>query len=431
MQAYSKIKLDRTVGGAVALFLNISARILGFILRRNHVLDPSKIKVICVSKYAGLGSTLCSGPLLQSIKSSFPRAKLVFISSQNNAALLECMPVIDIRLYVSERSIISIVSSSLAVLCRLWRLRPEMYLDLEIYSFYSSSMATLSCAINRYGFYNKSAKLKKGQYTHLVFFNIAAPVRSLYLQLGHVAGCQVRENSFTGLIKLGPEEDQRAAEVMEEWLPQDAPLFIVNPNASDLLLERRWPLESFASAISSLVEMVPGLRVALVGSPSETDYIAQLGRLLYDYRGQIREYAGLPLPTFLALLRKADCFLTNDSGPMHMAFDFRVPTVALFGPASPGHLASHADRSRTIILYEPVLCSPCIHSVDRCPCNGDNQCMKMITVPSVVEACFSFLRKTPHKIIHCQQWPLPKALIALSSPDGSPLGGVNLRARNY
>src|SRR5215471_7310074 len=288
MQAKSKIKLDRVVGGFLVFFLNLAARVLSLILRRSHDINETKVNTICVAKFAGLGSILCAGPLLGLIKLHYPGARLVFITSQHNAELLECMPVIDVRLYVSENSIFSTLISSIAVLMRLWRLRPQIYIDLEVYSYYSSMMATLSCARNRIGFYRLSSGLKRGLFTHLVFFNTAVPVQSLYLQLGRVAGC-TNPSSPSPVIRIREQDKDRAAELLAEWLPDDAPLLVVNPNASDLLLERRWPIQSFYAAISELMDLVPGLHVALIGSRSEAPYIAGLGQQLVSHKDWIRE----------------------------------------------------------------------------------------------------------------------------------------------
>src|SRR5262245_52172431 len=428
MQAKSKIKLDRVVGGFLVFFLNLAARALSMVLRRRHVLSHSQIKTICVAKFAGLGSILCAGPLLGLIKETYPGARLVFITSHHNAELVQCLPIIDERLYVSESSILSTVVSSVTVLIRLWRLRPEIYVDLEVYSYYSSMMATLSCARNRIGFYRLSSGLKRGLFTHLVFFNTAVPVQSLYLQLGRVAGC-TNPSSPSPVIRVPPGAKERAGDLLGEWLPDDAPLLVVNPNASDLLLERRWPIESFAAAISDLLDLVPALHVALIGSRSESGYIARLGGLLASHKSRIREYAGLHLAVFLGILQRANCFLTNDSGPMHMAFDLCMPTVALFGPASPVQFACYANPERTIVLYEPVLCSPCVHHVDAPPCGGDNQCMKRIDVPRVVQACYQFLAQAPRDG-KPRQWSIPSKSPILSSLDGVPLGTVELRGRS-
>jgi ADP-heptose:LPS heptosyltransferase len=380
-----------------------------------------------------MGSILSALPLLAALKIGYPHAKLVFISSRKNAALLERLPRIDERLYVSEDSLRAVLLSTLALCLRLWRLRPALYIDLELYSYYASIVAALSCARNRLGFYRKSTVVKRGLFTHLVFFNTAVPVHELYLQLGYVAGCPTpgEERDYTRHMQLDLQEKDREEmqAVLGEWIGSTAPLIVVNPNASDLCLERRWPLERFAVAIAALLDNVPALSVALTGTPAERAYVSVLHSLLARYEQRVTNCAGkLSLGGLLGLLERADCVLTNDSGPMHMALTLGRPTVALFGPVHPQHYATLADSTRTAIFYEPVICSPCVHHADVPPCGGDNQCMKLIGTDGVVEACLAFLSLGSHTCQRLPQQWLPSATDkTVKQINGQPLGRVFLR----
>src|SRR5713101_321681 len=134
MRAHSKLKIDRLIGGPLCLLLNLAARCAGAVLRRDHRIPPAHVQAICVAKYAGMGSILSALPLVTALKDCYPNAKLVFISSGKNAALLERGTGIDERLYVNEESLGSVILSTLTLCLRLWRLHPALYIDLELYS---------------------------------------------------------------------------------------------------------------------------------------------------------------------------------------------------------------------------------------------------------------------------------------------------------
>jgi hypothetical protein len=68
--------------------------------------------------------------------------------------------------------------------------------------------------------------------------------------------------------------------------------------------------------------------------------------------------------------------------------------VGLFGPVHPDHNAHLGSPERKIILYRPVLCSPCVHHVAVPPCGGDNRCMQLIAIEDVVAACGKHLSDT-------------------------------------
>jgi ADP-heptose:LPS heptosyltransferase len=433
MRAHTKIKIDRLIGGPLCWLLNLLARCAGTVLRRDHRIPPADVQVICVAKYAGMGSILSALPLVIALKDRYPHAKLVFISSSKNAALLERVTTIDERLYVAEDSLKAVALSTLALCLRLWCLHPALYIDLELYSYYASLVAVLSGAKNRLGFYRQSTAFKRGLFTHLVFFNTAVPVHELYLQLGYVADCStpepVAENNGKRQLCIQQRDRDEVQAVLNNWGKHPAPLLVVNPNASDLCLERRWPLERFVAVITALLDKLPALSVALTGAPAEHAYVARLHTLLASYEHRVANLAGkLSLGSLLALLERADCVLTNDSGPMHMAFTLSRPTVALFGPVHPKHYTMLADCTRTIIFYEPVVCSPCLHHSDVPPCGGDNQCMKLIRTDGVIATCLAFLSpesRLPQRLP--QQWlPLgPES--SVKQVDGQPLGRVLLR----
>lgn len=430
MTSQQKIKIDRLIGGPLSYILNVFAKVVGLLLRRGHGV-PQRPGVICVAKFAGMGNILAAIPMLRALKVTYPTAMLVFITSSKNCDLVERLSWADRGLYVSERSILAVGVSTLGLLRRLWSLRPSLYFDLELYSYFASIVATLSCARNRLGFYHKSTSVKKGLFTHLVFFNTAMPVQELYLQLARAAGCKEVSTVRTGAPLIIREDDRDEADRrLEGWLGATDKLLVVNPNASDLCLERRWPRECFAQAVGALLDSSESIKVALVGSNEERGYVSGLHGMLSDYGSRVRNLAGeLSLGGLMGVLRHADCLLTNDSGPMHLAFVLGRPTVALFGPVHPFHYVQDTHGPKNVVLYEPVFCSPCLHQSEFQPCGGDNQCMKSIRVESVVAACMSMLypeRQSAQGDLP-QSWKRPEKTPAVLAQDGTPLGRIVLR----
>ena len=84
------------------------------------------------------------------------------------------------------------------------------------------------------------------------------------------------------------------------------------------------------------------------------------------------------LREFMALLSLCDTFLTNDSGPMHIADALGTRTVALFGSTDPTVTGPY---NKSKVIYKNVDCAPCFKR--KCPI--DFRCMKGISVDEVVE----------------------------------------------
>lgn len=86
------------------------------------------------------------------------------------------------------------------------------------------------------------------------------------------------------------------------------------------------------------------------------------------------------LPQLVDSIASMDVFLTNDSGPMHIAAALRIPLVAIFGPTDINETAPYT-QSTQILLYKGISCSPC--KKRECPLKH-HECMKAITPEEVI-----------------------------------------------
>jgi ADP-heptose:LPS heptosyltransferase len=419
-----RILADRILAVPLAFLFNGAARLLGKALRRDHSVTSENVKVIIVAKLIGMGSILQSAPLLKALKQRYPKAKLIFVSMRSNRELLLRLASVDEILLLDDRNLVSMAWTTFRTMATLIRQRADFYFDLEVYSGFASLLALSAATRNRFGFYRHSAAFKKGIYTHLVYFNTRMPVRRLYLQLGRVAGVPAGQNELMGPILIHDSERSKVSRLLAEapgWRPQE-PYIVVNPNASDMLLERRWPVESVVEALSQLVSS--GNQIVLMGAPNEAEFV----RSLYDVLASETQFrvvntAGrLNLGELLALLDGAACVLTNDTGPMHMAIALQRPTVCLFGPANPEHYGQTLPFVE--IFYAQVFCSPCLYEADEPPCNGNNICMQRIAPRAVVAAVHRLVNAEFRGRLAQQSGRLNLLPVLTEASDGRPLGVV-------
>ena len=85
-------------------------------------------------------------------------------------------------------------------------------------------------------------------------------------------------------------------------------------------------------------------------------------------------------------LSNLDIFITGDSGPMHIAASFEIPTISIFGPTNENE-TSQWMNSKSIILKKNLNCQPCMKRT--CPLSHNN-CMKLIKSNDVLNAINSF-----------------------------------------
>ncbi len=387
-----KIFIDRVFGSVAAFILNGLTRLLGLILRRNHAL-PKDPKVIVVTKFVGLGSILHSGILCRALRVKFPATKLVYITSIDCKEFIARMNYIDQILTIDDKTLFKMVRSTALLIFSLWRLRPELYFDLELYSSWSSIIATLSLARNRYGFFRKSTAFRLGLHSHLLFFNTNQHLSDIYLLLGCSAGAEGPKD-LEGLLNIRANDRGICARILQQLNLYGYDYIIVNPNVSDLLIERRWPEKKWRLFLDVATKVWPSLIFLLVGSSSEKAYVNEIfNSLSVRTQENVKNIAGqLSIGEYLALIEKSKAMLTCDSGPMHIAVALDRPTLSIWGPGSPQHYGVIKPNHR--IIYEPIYCSPCLYHADFPPCKGDNQCLKRILVKTVLKE-FSNLINIP------------------------------------
>lgn len=137
---------------------------------------------------------------------------------------------------------------------------------------------------------------------------------------------------------------------------------------------KMWPPENFAKLIDWISEYAT---VVLVGAQSDRDICEQVLSSA-DNRKKVIDLVGKSdLATLCALMKRFDSYLTNDTGPMHLADILNVPTVAIFGPTSIKETAPLSGNAT--ILHQETECAPCFKR--ECPI--DHLCMTRIKTDEV------------------------------------------------
>ncbi|MBD3419875.1 MAG: hypothetical protein GF398_07145 [Chitinivibrionales bacterium] len=395
MKLSTKILLDRVIARPLATLVNVLVWPLGKILNRDHAADPDKVKNIVVLKFIGMGSILRSTPMLKALKSKYPGSRLHFITRSSNKQLLKRLETIDQPMYVEDSNLLLLFMYTIKTLVQCWIIRVDLFFDLEVYSGFSTLLATASLARNRYGFYRFSAMFRMQLHTHLVYFNDSKNIAEIYMQLA--AACNAWSDDFK-LVE--PAISDKEVHELEEFI--DQPIgeltdnaVIINPNASELMYERRWPLSYFAALVNHLTENSK-LTFYIVGNKQERDYCNMLVNVLSrEAQSKTTNTAGgISFGAALALIKRAKLMITNDSGLYHLSLSMGTPTLSLWGPVSPTHYANYHYCINEFAYNEFTYCSPCVHRVDRPPCAGNNICMKSIK-PSTVYSKACNLLKIP------------------------------------
>jgi ADP-heptose:LPS heptosyltransferase len=378
LKTRNQITIDTFIVRPIVFFLNYFVRILGKLASIDHALDKD-FKRIVVCKFKGMGSIIQATPMLQGLKNQFPNAEITFVTLKNNEEIIQLLPFIDKKIIVNDNSIFHSVWGIICCVSTLLRKRPELFIDLEIYSNISTLVGIGSLSKNRIGYYTKSESFNTGIYTHSLFFNTTKPISDFYFHVVRLFNQQVIKPEIFNLSNK------------EENIITNEKYIVINPNASDLRTERRWPKEKFIQIIEHLLTRYDDYQIILIGSKNEKKYTDAIAQQFHV--NKVQSYAGkTSLQELISLISQAALLITNDTGPMHLGISCKINIISLFGPCSPNQ---YGNQLNNISLYKNVYCSPCVHDFKVAPCKGNNVCMQLIDNSLVEKAIEASLNNLP------------------------------------
>jgi len=204
-------------------------------------------------------------------------------------------------------------------------------------------------------FLSHSIRLKRDQ--HLV------------LQYQNLANALVKSELIAGNLKL--------------YIPKTTyarPTLGINPGAT-YGSAKRWYPEKFAEVAAHFSDHYD---IIIFGGPSETEMAGEIETRLraLDVKNLTNLAGETTIETLCSHIGGLALFITNDSGPMHVAAAYQVPTVAIFGPTR--HLeTSQWKNAKSEIVRHDMECSPCMKR--ECPLKH-HECMTRITADEVITA---------------------------------------------
>ena len=341
-------------------------------------MDLNKVEKILVRGPNWIGDAVMCTPALAVLRERFPEAKITLLVNATIAELLRENPHLD-RIWVYDKVQGHRGLMGKLKLCR--KIEGESF-DLAVLfqnAFEAAFLARIARIPIRYGYPTDGrgflltvrAPLPKGSYHQADYY------LHLLKSLGGKEGLKRPSLRTTAL------EDENARRLLKKHGVEDGERVVgINPGAT-YGAAKRWPAERYARLADRLIEFQEA-RIVIFGGPGEE----VLGR---EISAQMRHPAialsgCLSVRELMAMIRQCALFITNDSGPMHIAAAFEIPVVAIFGPTDPEMTSPLGNRN--LLLRKQVECSPCL--LRECPI--DHRCMTRISVEEVFEAAESQLK---------------------------------------
>tara|TARA_B100000614_G_C14551665_1_gene494188 strand:- start:1684 stop:2628 length:945 start_codon:yes stop_codon:yes gene_type:complete len=304
-------------------------------------------------------------PVLNALKRQFPHARIDWVVANGLHTFLEGHPMIH-RLWVIKKDQWKKLSHLRQTFGEINQLRKDLgsqgydvCIDLSGL-FRSGLISGFSRAKIRLGF-KESDEGSPMFYTHRIHGSMKIHAIDRYLKLAGFMGCPTDEVAY-------PFAPYDPSPPIMKTLPER--YVVMSPSAGKPA--NRWPAERFGALAARLERPV-----VVIASAAEK-YIADA--VVAASNGNAVSIAGKTrLKELLPVIGKADYFICNDTGPMHIAAALKVPVFAIFGPANPVRTGPYGNIHTVIQKKYP--CAPCYA---KRPCTEHNfRCMETLSTDDV------------------------------------------------
>jgi ADP-heptose:LPS heptosyltransferase len=397
-------QIDYYIGVPLCFLGSIFQRLVR-LLTKNEIKLPKKVLFIELSE---MGSSILVDPAMRKVKKE-TGAELYFVIFQKNKPSLQLLSTVPIEnIYtIREHNMFAFAIDTLRFLYWTRNRKIDAVIDLELFSRFTALLTGFSGARYKIGFhayYNEG--LYRGNFlSHKVAYNPHIHIAKNFIALINSLLASNEEIPYSktlisdeeislAKVNIGSEQKKTIFDIVlgctSEFTPQKNKIILINPNASELLIQRRWPQQNYVRLIKMILEKCSCAIVLITGDPREREEAQLLKENVQNDR--CINFAGkVTFPQLPSLYSVSEFMVTNDSGPAHFAAITDMPTFVIFGPETP---ALYGSLGKTTPIYAGLACSPCVSASNhRKTACKDNVCLQVIKPDQVFTAILPNLEK--------------------------------------
>ena len=355
---------------------------------------PDKNKKILIMEAGGIGDIVMSTPTLRALREKFSDSEIVLLTVPRTAQAVNVKRYAN-RIICFKQEAFSKGPSQpfymqiLSNIKLLWALRKErfdMMIDLEAIESWKSSL-------RRYIFYKcVGAKSKVGRNSNGKGFFLDVKVRDeLFgkvhevdrkLLIARTLGAETKHTKQEFYISTEDKESINRW-LMDSGIDDNRTIVAIQPGA--FVPSREWKSEGFAEIGRKLFQKYKAQIIITGGNNDNVAY--EINDALKDIKPILA--VGLSLGELGALLERVHLFISNDTGPFHIADAIRTPYVVLFGPENFYRYGPYDSKSNSrLVTGMKVSCSPCLRHTCK-----THECMESITTDMVWNGAQSLLNE--------------------------------------
>jgi lipopolysaccharide heptosyltransferase II len=334
-----------------------------------RVSNPESGRFLIVSS-TGIGDTLWGTPAIAALREACPRGHIAVLTNPAGSEILKGNPAID-ELLVFERGASALFRVPLLVrLLRKKRFEKVFIFHASDRIIWPISFFTGSPEIT--GF---SGQSKDMDFILTRVVGVEPAVHGVENRFRMLAAAGIEgKDGHLELHLTGDDEEEARLFLKENGVGETEMVIGLHPGAQKPF--KCWPAKNFIEA-GKILRGKFGCRIVVTGNAKERELGEEVAS---GIEGAISSAGCLSLRGTAALIKRISLFITNDTGPMHMAFALKTPVVSLFSPTDPA-LCGPYKVEKVIVLSKNTTCAQCTGKKCYNPI-----CLSQISAQEVAEA---------------------------------------------
>ena len=331
-----------------------------------------KFDKILLLQQNALGDVVLSTGMVRAIREQFPTSKIAFLVSPQSAKLVDLSYIDELVVYTKGMPLLPVIK-------KIWRYDVAICLDFKYRSAFLPFLARIPV---RVGITHK----RKLFLTHPVDRTLRSESIYFTKYLSEVIeqGIGLKISADVTRLDVAPATEKDLTTVNRLMHDVDSTIMRIAIAPFSSTPMKDWPIRFYRDFMEQISAKYR-CHFYLIGGGDEKSKDFTLRENMSDFRGI------LTLTETAEALRRVDYFIGSCSAPLHIATAVGIPALAFYGPTSP---QKWAPQHKCKVLSHPQPCGPCDRVGYGNPCNGDNVCMKLISVEEAVHAfdelCQSF-----------------------------------------
>lgn len=330
-----------------------------------------------------IGDLLLVTPVLKALRVSYPKAHIALLADKKLRDLVKDNHRIDELIEIDKKGYHNTFQHYIKFIGEIRKRKFDLVINLH-----ANERASFIAAFS-------GAKKIVGYSTfgpHLLFTKVMENTKAIKHQihshfdvLTEAVGVQFIDD---GGLEMWIDDAQKASadRIWEQLFEENHKLKVIGLNIGASWETKRWCGAYYAELADRLLGL--GYAVVYFGGPMDEEIVKDVIVQMKDKdHPNLKVLTGkLTLQELACLIKKCAVFVTNDSGPMHIAVSQDVPLVTMFGASPvPGF---YPYNTLSVLIKTPASCHPC--GVHTCP---TLECMKMIPVDTVLFYTLDALKK--------------------------------------